>query len=182
MTDYKVEQFTEVTPELDAFMEIAKSRGLDNNANINMLYSYRDEREHALFTLWYKGNIVGTFGAHSMDVLPNAYRICARMCILTDLTDYPSIRTLNQIKTNKHLTALYAIPKCIEWVQSVNPLGNMYITSHPSNVGTQRLVHNIYCPAMEKISVLKNEGEYMYRGAMQTFWKLNPERFYETIN
>jgi hypothetical protein len=181
MKAYKVEQFTKMTPELEEFMKITKDRGLVNNSSLDMLYSYRNEKDHALFTLWYNDIIVGTFGAHSMDFLPNSYRICARMCILTDLTDYPSVRTLNQIKTNKHLTALYAIPKCIEWVRSVNESGDMFITSHPSDVGTQRLVHNIYCPAMEKLSVLKNEGEYFYRGAVQTFWKLNPEKFYETI-
>jgi hypothetical protein len=179
---YRIEKFTEVTEPLVEFMVECGNRGLVNNSSIEMLYGYRDEKQHALFLLWFNDRIVGTFGSHSMNVFPDSYRICARMCILTDLTDYPAIRTLNQIKTNKHLTALYAIPKCIEWVKSVNPNGSMYITSHPSDVGTQRLVHNIYCPAMEKIEVLKNEGSYFYRGSEQTFWKLNTEKFYETIN
>jgi hypothetical protein len=58
----------------------------------------------------------------------------------------------------------------------------MYITTHPSDVGTQKLVHNIYAPSLEKTNVLSRSFEREYRGHTQTFWKLNPNVFLEQLN
>jgi hypothetical protein len=53
----------------------------------------------------------------------------------------------------------------------------MYITSHASKVGTQRLVHTVWGPTLEKTGVLIRAFEKEYRGHVQTFWKLNPDTF-----
>ena len=59
--------------------------------------------------------------------------------------------------------------ECIEWAGN----SNLYITSHKGDIGTQRLVHEIYCPALAKTGVLSLEQEITYRGHVQSFWKLN---------
>jgi hypothetical protein len=70
------------------------------------------------------------------------------------------------------------MPVCIEWAGN----SDMYITSHPSEVGTQRLVHNIWAPSLEKTGVLTRAFEKEYRGQLQTFWKLNPEVFLDQLS
>jgi hypothetical protein len=70
------------------------------------------------------------------------------------------------------------MPTCIDWVDNQ---GDMYITSHPSDVGTQRLVHNIWAPAMESASVLTRAFEKEYRGHLQTFWKVNVDVLYNQL-
>lgn len=174
--NYTVEQFNGIVDEhMAAFFEKAAARGFVNNASLEMLNSCADERKHVIFLIKDGVNIVGTFGAHTIDILPNAYRICVRTCVLTDNTGFMGLTTLNHIKTHSNLIAQFAIPACIAWVNDSS--ANMYISSHPSPVGTQRLVHNIYCPTLEKIGVLLNTGEHKYRGHEQTFWKLNAGEF-----
>jgi hypothetical protein len=65
------------------------------------------------------------------------------------------------------------MPACIEWVGD----HDMYITSHASEVGTQRLVHNIWGPALESTGALIRAFELAYRGHKQTFWKLDKDVF-----
>ena len=94
--------------------------------------------------------------------------------MLSELLPLNTLRTRNQIVTHQHVTAQYLMPACIEWIGSK---GDMYITSHPSEVGTQRLVHTIWGPSLEKTGVLTRAFEKVYRGHLQTFWKLNVNVF-----
>jgi hypothetical protein len=71
------------------------------------------------------------------------------------------------------------MPACIEWVAG---RGDMYITSHASEVGTQRLVHTVWGPTLEKTGVLTKAFEKEYRGHVQTFWKLNASAFLEQLD
>jgi hypothetical protein len=100
--------------------------------------------------------------------------------VFTDQLPFTQLRTLNYTcQQHQNITAQFFIPKCIEWAGRDK---NLYITSHPSDVGTQRLVHNIYCPALEKIGTLTKEAEIDYRGHTQTFWKLNVDVFYQQLD
>jgi hypothetical protein len=94
--------------------------------------------------------------------------------VLTDLLPTTTLRTRNQIINHQHVTAQFLMPACINWVGDA---GNMYITSHPSEVGTQKLVHTIWGPSLEKTGVLTRAFEKEYRGHVQTFWKLNTTVF-----
>jgi hypothetical protein len=125
--------------------------------------------------LFYNDVAVGSVAAHSID---EGYRICARTCVLSELLPLHTLRTRNQIVTHQHVTAQYLMPACVEWV---GKKGNMYITSHPCNVGTQRLVHTVWGPSLEKTGVLTREFEKLYRGHNQTFWKLNADVFLEQL-
>jgi hypothetical protein len=70
------------------------------------------------------------------------------------------------------------MPACIEWVGN----NDMYITTHPSEIGTQRLVHTIGGPSLEKTGVLTQAFVKEYRGHVQTFWRLNTSVFLEQLN
>jgi hypothetical protein len=98
--------------------------------------------------------------------------------VLTHLLPTDTLRTRNQIVTHQHVTAQFFMPTCIDWVGTQD----MYITSHNGEVGTQRLVHNIWAPSLEKTGVLTRAFEKEYRGHEQTFWKLNPDVFLEQLN
>ena len=165
------------TPDLDLteFYAEADRRGFVNNASQKaMIDCFRNEREWCVWILYYNNKAVGSVGAHSID---EGYRICARTCILSDLLPATTLRTRNQIATHQHYTAQFFMPACIEWAK-----GDMYITTHPSDVGTQRLVHTIWGPTLEKTGVLTRAFEKEYGGHVQTFWKLNSFVFLEQLN
>jgi hypothetical protein len=117
--------------------------------------------------------------AHSFDEMgSNSYRIAARTCVFTDLLPLNTLRTANQIVTHQHVTSQFLIPACIEWA----PKGsNLYITSNENDAGTQKLVHRIFGPAMEKTGQMQRVKDLFYRGTTQTVWQLFPDRFYEEL-
>jgi len=173
----------EWTPDLDLteFYAEAELRGFVNNSSQQMLIdSLTKEREWCVWIFYYNNKAVGSVGAHSLPELgPNAYRICTRTCVFTDLLPYHQLRALTYtIKRHQNITAQFFIPVCIEWAKDAD----LYISSHPSDVGTQRLVHKIYCPALVETGALERTCELEYRGHLQTFWKLNVDVFYEQLN
>jgi hypothetical protein len=167
--------------DLTKFYELASKKKFENNASQKALVDcFRNEREKQVWILYYNEEAVGSVAAHSLDILPNAYRICARTCVFTDKLPFQQLRSLNYTcQQHQNVTAQFFIPQCIEWAGKDK---NLYITSHPSHVGTQKLVHNIYCPALEKIGTLIKETEIEYRGHRQTFWKLNVDTFFDQLN
>ena len=170
------------TPSLDLseFYATAESKGFTNNASQKMLVdSLAKEKEWAVWILYYYDKAVGSVAAHSFPEMgEDAYRIAARTCVFSDHIPIPSIRTRNQIVTHQHVTSQFLIPACIEWTP---PWANLYITSNESSVGTQRLVHNIFGPAMETTGQMKRITEMNYRGTNQTVWQLYPDKFYEEL-
>ena len=169
-------EIKEWTPELDLsnFYAEAQRRGFVNNASQQaMVDCFRNEREWKVWILYYNQLAVGSVAAHSID---EGYRICARTCLLSDLMPLTTLRTRNQIATHNHVTAQYLMPACIAWAKEP-----MYITSHPSEVGTQRLVHSVWGPTLEKTGVLTRAFEKEYRGHVQTFWRVNTEVFLEQL-
>lgn len=171
---YKIIPWTEDL-DLTKFYAEAEHRGFVNNSNQKaMIDCFRNEHDWRVWILYYNNIAVGSVGAHSMD---EGYRICARTCVLSNLLPLNTLRTRNQIVTHQHVTAQYFMPACIEWAKDP-----MYITSHPSEVGTQRLVHNVWGPSLEKSGVLTRAFEKEYRGHIQTFWKLNTNVFLEQLD
>ena len=154
--------------DLTDFYKEADRRGFVNNASREaMIDCFRNENDWRVWILYYNDRAVGSVAAHSID---EGYRICARTCVLTNLLPTNTLRTRNQIINHQHVTAQYLMPACIEWAP---PWEDLYITSHPSEVGIQRLVHTIWGPSLEKTGVLTRAFEKEYRGHLQTFWKLN---------
>lgn len=163
--------------DLTEFYSEAGARGFVNNSSQRaMIDCFRDEARWNVWILYYNNRAVGSVAAHTIGDL--GYRICARTCVLTNHLPKVTLRTLNQIKTHQHVTAQFFMPACIDWVGD----HDMYITSHASEVGTQRLVHNIWGPALESTGVLTRAFEHAYRGHKQTFWKLNKEVFLDQLS
>ena len=170
------------SPELDLteFYATAQDKGFVNNSTQKMLVdSLAKEKEWCVWILYYNNTAVGSVGAHSFPEMGNnAYRIAVRTCVFTDKLPLTTLRTRNQIVTHQHATSQFLIPACIEWA----PKGSdLYITSNESSVGTQRLVHRVFGPAMESTGQMKRVAEIEYRGTNQTVWQLYPDKFYSEL-
>ncbi len=160
--------------DLTEFYDYCRSKGFVNNSSQKaMIDCFRNEREWQVWVLYYNNTAVGSVAAHTID---EGYRICARTCVLSDLLPLNTLRTRNQIASHNHVTAQYLMPACIAWAKEP-----MYITSHLSEVGTQRLVHTVWGPTMERAGVITKAFEKEYRGHVQTFWKLNKDIFLEQL-
>lgn len=175
------------SPDLDlsSFYENARKKGFVNNSTKQMLVdSFNNEKEKCVWILYYNDDPIGSVAAHSFDDVmgPNTYRIAARTCVFTDKLPGvygKNLRTKSVIIENQNPTAQFLIPVCIEWAPKNSRL---FITSNESTVGTQRRVHNIFGPLMEKQGMMKRIKDVFYRGHEQTVWELFPDKFYEVLN
>jgi hypothetical protein len=167
--------------DLTEFYTTANAKGFLNNASQKMLVdSLAKENEWCVWILYYNNKAVGSVGAHSFPEMgENAYRIAVRTCLFTNELPVITLRTRNQIVTHQHIVGQFLIPVCIDWAPSDS---NLYITSNENSVGTQRLVHRIFAPAMEETGQMKKVKEMQYRGELQTVWELFPSKFYEELN
>lgn len=174
------------SPELDLteFYSSADERGFtNNNSQKTLVDCFNNEREKQVWMLYYNNKPVGSVAAHSFDDVmgPDSYRIAARTCVFTDQLLGPygnALRTISVITKHQNPTAQFLIPACIEWTP---PWANLYITSNENTVGTQRRVHNIFGPALERTGVMKRVKEVFYRGTEQTVWQLFPDKFYKEL-
>jgi hypothetical protein len=169
------------TPELDLaeFYRTAHERGFLNNSSQRMLVdSLARETAWAVWILYLDSRAVGSVGAHSFPEMgPNSYRIAARTCVFTDQlkgTYSQGLRTRSVITHHQNPTAQFLIPQCIEWAPEGSDL---YITSNASPVGTQRAVHSVFGPLMERKGLMRRVKEITYRNTPQTVWQLYPDRF-----
>jgi hypothetical protein len=160
---------------------MAELKGFTNNSSQKMLVdSFNNERDKQVWILYYNNDPVGSVAAHSFPEMgDNCYRIAARTCVFSDMIPTPSLRTRNQIITHQHITSQFLIPVCIDWCPKNN---RMFITSNQKEAGTQRLVHNIFGPAMQESGQMLKVCELYYRGTEQTVWELFPDKFYEQLN
>lgn len=176
---YKIIPWSE-NLNLEDFYQEAATRGFVNNASRKMLVDcFRKEKEWQVWILYFNNQAVGSVAAHSFDEMgPNSYRIAARTCVFTDKLPLNTLRTVNQIITHQHATSQFLIPTCIEWA----PKGSrLYITSNENDAGTQKLVHRIFGPAMERSGQMKRVRDLFYRGTNQTVWEIFPDKFYEEL-
>jgi len=177
---YKMVEYSE-TLDLSNFYSLAKAKGFNNNCSKEKLIDcFANEREHQVWILYYNNNPVGSVAAHSFDEMgKNSYRIAARTCVLTDEIPTPTLRTRNQIVTQQHVTGQFLIPACIEWAGKDS---NLYCTSNNLGSKSQKRVHNIFFPALEKAGQVERICNMMYRGDLQTVWKLNVSNFYKVLH
>jgi hypothetical protein len=171
--------------DLNEFYREADRRGFKNNSSQAVLVDcFNNEREKQVWILYYNDAPIGSVAAHSFDNVmgDNAYRIAARTCVFTDKIDGvygKALRTKRVITENQNPTAQFLIPICIEWA----PLGSrLFITSNENSVGTQRRVHRVFGPLMEKQGMMKRINDVVYRNTLQTVWELFPDKFYQVLN
>jgi hypothetical protein len=179
---YKV---VEWTPSLDLseFYAEATARGFENNSSQKALVDcFKNETYKQVWILYFNNEAVGSVAAHSFPEMgENSYRIAARTCVFTDKlsgTYGSALRTISVITHHQNPTAQFLIPACIAWVPAD---ANLYITSNESSVGTQRRVHNIFGPALERKGLMKRITEINYRGHTQTVWQIFPDKFLKDL-
>jgi len=175
------------SPDLDLtnFYAEAQHRGFVNNSSQQaMIDCFRNEKQWNAWILYQDDKAIGSVAAHSFDDVmgPNSYRIAARTCVFTDMITGSygnALRTISVITKHQNPTAQFLIPACIEWA----PAGSrLFITSNQSPVGTQRRVHNIFGPALERQGIMKQIKDVEYRGLIQTVWKIDPDKFLESLS
>lgn len=168
--------------DLSNFYKDAEERGFYNNSSQKMLVDcFFREDKWSVWILYYNDVAIGSVAAHSFNEVMgnNSFRIAARTCVFTDKLPLNSLRTKNQIVSHQNVTSQFLIPACLDWVPANS---RVFITSNNSKVGTQRLVHKIFCPAMEATKQMERVKEVFYRGTRQTVWELFPKKFIENLN
>jgi hypothetical protein len=168
--------------DLADFYATAAARGFENNSNQSVLVDcFGEYLRSQVWILYQDDKAIGSVAAHSLPLLgPSAYRICARTCSFAEARPSHGLITVKRlIVEHQNLTAQFFIPACIDWCGEDS---DMYISSHASEVGTQRSVHKIYCPTLVKSGALDRNGDYEYRSHVQTFWKLNVPVFKKQLN
>jgi hypothetical protein len=170
--------------DLSDFYKEAEKKKFYNNSSQEMLIDYISKYEDAkLWLLLYDKKVVGTVVAHRLRELgilgKDAYRIGARTCVLTHLIGKQRVKSLKG-KTDIHYShaSQFLLPACIQGVGKDKPL---YLSTHTGNVGSQNKVHNFWAKHFHIAGVLENPIELEYRGSFQTFWKVNVDKFYETL-
>lgn len=171
--------------DLTEFYTIATQKGFENNSTQKMLVDcFSNEREKQVWILYFNDRAIGSVAAHSFnDVMgENSYRIAARTCVFTDMISGSygnALRTVSVITKHQNPTAQFLIPACINWVPKNS---RMFITSNETAVGTQKRVHNIFGPALEKQGIMQRIKDVVYRNVSQTVWEFFPDKFYQELN
>ena len=172
---FKMVEWTEEL-NLSEFYNTAYNKGYINNSSKESLIDcFDNEIRKQVWILYFNSKPIGSVAAHTLDIFDRtSYRICARTCVLDTVYQKGLGTKQKLIIQHQNITNQFYIPKAIEWAGIDS---NLYISTHDSNVASQSMVHKTYCPIMEKMGLLTNEGEYFYRGHYQTFWKLNSKNF-----
>lgn len=169
--------------DLSNFYAEAKRRGFMNNiSKKTMIDCFNNEREKQTWILYNDKRPVGAVGAHSFDDVmgPNSYRILTRVCSFGDERPNKGMLTVRRLAVeHQTFNDQFFLPTCIEWAGKEN---NLYVTSNESEIGSQRLVHRIYFPTLEKLGIAKRiEDNVYYRYTYQTIWQIFPDKFYENL-
>lgn len=161
--------------DLTDFYTSAGKRGFENNSSQRvMIDCFRNEPEWAAWILYQNERPIGSVVAHSFNIMgPNAYRVLARTCTLSEANlNNGLITTKKLIAQHQNLTDQFLLPACINWAK-----GELYATSNESTVGSQRLVHKHYFPTLAKLGIAERVCQMNYRNTYQTVWRIHPDKF-----
>jgi hypothetical protein len=170
--------------DLTSFYSEAARRGHINNASQQVMVDcFRNEERAQVWILYKDNKAIGSVAAHTFPEMgSNAYRILTRTCVLDGVVpnNGKGLGTGRRyIQQHQNTTCQFYVPKMIEWCGIDS---NMYATSNQLDGGSQRKVHNIYFPLLERQGEFTKVKEMHYRGTNQTVWKLNPHQFLENLN
>lgn len=168
--------------DLTDFYAEAERRGFANNASKKaMIDCFRNEKEKQVWILYENKRAIGSVAAHSFDDVmgPNSYRILTRVCTFGEARPEKGLITAKKlVAQHQNLTDQFLLPQCIEWVAG---RGRMYATSNASKVASQRLVHSIYFPTLEKLGIVSRIKDVHYRYTDQTVWEIHADKFLENL-
>lgn len=177
-------KLVEWSPNIDLreFYKAAKNKGhLNNSSQKAMVDCFSNEKKFQVWVLYKDSKVIGSVAAHSMPELgENSYRILARTCVLDGVHSGKGLGTKRHyIQQHQNVTSQIFIPKMIDWC-GLN--SEMYATSNQLDSGSQKKVHQIYFPLLEKQGEVSRIKEMYYRGTEQTVWKLHPNTFYGNLS
>lgn len=180
MKNYKLVEWSSDL-DLREFYQKANQRGHINNGSQSRLVDcFHTEKKFQIWILYDGEKAVGSVGAHSFDDVrgEGSYRVLTRCCVLDGNRPNYGLGTARRlIAQHQNVNDQYFLPKCIEWCQS----DNLFATSNENSEGSQKLVHAIYFPTLEKLGIVENTGEVNYRNTTQTVWKINVKAFYDNL-
>ena len=170
------------TQDLTQWYKDAEEKGYYNNSNKEMLVDWVEKHEDAtLFLLYYNEHVVGNSVVHSLKELgilgKNAYRIGARTCLIRDRIDGNRVYAPANGPVNHH-TVQMLLPVCIEHVGRDKPV---YISTHEGGVGSQDRVHKVWTYFTNKLGITGDSIDLEYKGAFQTFRRIDTNRMYELL-
>lgn len=178
---YEIKEYDD-SLDLDYFYDKCKAKGYSNNCSKSKLVkNLMTEKEFKLWILYYNNKPVGSTAFHSFDDVmgENSYRICVRTCVLTDELDIFNIRPLSTIiKKHQNISSQIYMPLCIRFTPKNS---NLYITTCNKEKASMRLMHKIVFPELEKMCVVKNIKNIIYKGTEQTVWQLFPDLYLKSL-
>lgn len=175
---YEMKEWSEHL-DLEDFYSEAERRGHVNNLSQKVMVDcFRNEDKAQVWILYKDNKPIGSVAAHSFPEMgPNAYRILTRTCVLDGVipNNGKGLGTGRwYIQQHQNITCQYFVPKMIEWCGEGS---EMYATSNELDGGSQKKVHAIYFPLLEKQGEWSRGPKIEYRGCVQQVWKLNPNTF-----
>lgn len=180
---YKIVPFSEELDLTDFYAEAERRGHVNNSSQKVMVDCFRNEERSQVWILYKDDKAIGSVAAHTFPEMgPNAYRILTRTCVLDGVipnngTGLGSGRWY--IQQHQNTTCQFFVPKMIEWCGIDS---EMYSTSNELDGGSQRKVHKIYFPLLEKQGEWTKGPTIEYRGCTQQVWKLHPDKFLENLS
>lgn len=168
--------------DLDSFYKEAENRGYVNNSNQHiMIDCFRDKKFWNAWILYYYERPVGSVVVHSLEDIfdEHSFRI-SRVCVFSESNPNKGLLTTKKmIYHHQNHNSQFFIPKCIEYIGSGSTL---YATTNESKEATQRLIHALFMPGLQRLGVAEKLTNMYYRGLNQTFWKFYSEKFMDSLN
>jgi hypothetical protein len=168
--------------DLSEFYSIAKNKGFVNNSTKKMLVdSLSNEEKFQVWMLMWDGRVIGSSAAHTFPEMgADSFRIACRICTFTDCLpkEYQMVRTRDTIRYHQTTTQQFFQPAGINWAGIGK---NYYVTTNKNTDGTQRLVHSIVAPTLESVGVYTRITDMMYRGTIQTVWRVNADVYFDQL-
>ncbi len=177
---YKVVEWTQDL-DLSVFYAECLRRGFMNNSSQKvMIDTFKAEGDVKAWILYNDNTVIGASVLHKLPILGvKSYRVGARTASFSEHNPKLGLLTRKGLITHlQSLTAQFFIPA------QINYLGHdtdMFISSNDSPVATQRLVHRVWCPEMQRMGLLSEYSELEYRGHVQKFWKVNSREYMQRL-
>lgn len=160
--------------DLEFFGYICEDMGYMNNADLDaMKYSWVYKHGGEWWGVYHEGIIVSVAGCHPFH---DGYRMLFR-----GVQTMPAQNGLSKT----HMTSIpwrYILPAQLEWAKSsdTNPA---YITTNVENdaSGKMNKTHKVM-QLLAKQKIVDFYAEEEIYGAVQSVWKLNIEKYYETLD
>ncbi len=173
----------EYSPNLDlsSFYLESKKRGLENNCSQAAMFDcFRNEKSWNGWLVEYENKYIGGVCIHSFDEVmgSNSYRIYARACFHTELSAKPTGYMSDHFKKLQNVGLQLFTPVSIAWAGLDK---KFYGSSNSRDVGSSRMVNDVWFPRLADKGIFTKVCEIEYRGHLQNIWQLNVNEYLNQI-